>query len=392
MSRTISARGSRPYRAVLAAFASLGFAAGTWGARIPDIKEALALDDGRLGTALLGLSVGAVAGAGLGGLVVRRLGSRRATGIGWALVGALLVLPGVAASWATLTVSFLLLGLAVGVMDVAMNGAGIQLEHAAGVPLLSGLHAGWSGGVLAGAVVGSAAVALGVGTGAHLGLVGVALVVACARFAGATPSGVIESVEGPTVEAPDARRWRLAALAGIGGCVFLAEGALLDWSGVLVREDLGGTAVLGALAVTGVSAGGLAGRLAGDSLSLRWGPVALVRRGAIVAAVALAAVLLVSSPLVVPVLLVAVGAGLAPAVPLAFAAAGRLRGEGGIAVATTAGYGAYLLGPALIGGIAHASTLRLALVVPLVLVGLTALLAWSTGPPAPASGPPPPEA
>jgi len=393
------------YRAVLAAFASLGLAAGTWGARIPDIKAGLALDEGSLGTTLLGLSIGAVVGALGGGVVVRRVGSRRSVRVGWVLVGLLLVLPGQASSWAGLTAAFAALGLAVGLLDVSMNGAGVQLEHAAGVPLLSGLHAGWSAGVLAGAAAGSLAVAAGVSTAVHLTVVGGVALAAGLALGRDVPDGVIApggdddgddatgamatgaaaaGADAAGASAAGARRIgpgpRLAALAAIGGCVFLAEGALLDWSGVLVRESLDGPEVMGALAVTGVSAGGLVGRLLGDGLAARWGSVVLLRRGAAMATVALVAALLVRPPGLVPPLLFLVGAGLAPAVPLAFATAGRLRGEHGIAVATTVGYGAYLVGPALIGGIAQATTLHLALVVPVVLVAATGALAWSTAP------------
>jgi len=368
--------------AVLGAFTALGFAVGSWGARIPDVKDELDLTEGALGTALLGLSVGAVLGAWIGGLLVRRLGSRRVVGGGWMVVGLAVVLPGLAGSWATLAAAELALGLAVGVLDVSMNGAGVQLEHDARQPLLSGLHAGWSGGVLLGAGLGAVAVAADLAVDVHLVIVGVVVLAAVAVWARHVPDGRIEhagsaSSDDPVAARP-ARRGRLAALAAIGGCVFLAEGALLDWAGVLVREDLDGGKLLGALAVTGVSAGGLAGRLTGDRLAAAWGSARLVRISVAVATVALALCLLSPVAFPVPLLLVVVGAGLAPAVPLAFAAAGRLRGEHGIAVVTTAGYGAYLGGPGIIGGLAHATALRWALVLPLLLVALVMALAWST--------------
>jgi MFS family permease len=367
--------------AVLGAFVALGSATGSWGARIPDVKDDLDLTEGALGTALLGLSIGAVTGSWAGGLLVRRIRSRPVVAGSWAVVGLALVLPGLAGSWATLAAAELLLGLAIGVLDVSMNGAGVQLEHEADEPLLSGLHGGWSGGVLLGAGSGALAVAADVPVPVHLAVVGAAIVagaVVCARH---VPAGRIAPVDLAATSdggARPARAGRLAALAAIGGCVFLAEGALLDWAGVLVREDLDGGALLGALAVTGVSAGGLVGRLAGDRLAAAWGPSRLVRIGVAAAVVALGLSLVSPVAPPVPVLLVVVGAGLAPAVPLAFAAAGRLRGEHGIAVVTTAGYGAYLGGPGIIGGLAHATALRWALVLPLALVAAVWLLAWST--------------
>lgn len=374
-------RRSRPHRAVLMAFAVLGFATGSWGARIPDVKEELRLTEGALGTALLGLSFGAVLGAWLGGLLVRRFGSRRVVALSWVVVGVGVVGPGLAGSWAWLAAAELALGLAIGVLDVSMNGAGVQLEHAADEPLLSGLHAGWSGGVLAGAGLGAVAVAVGLPVPAHLVVVSVAVLALALVFARAVPDGRIEEhvpSADPDAVVSDRRRIRLVALAAIGGCVFLAEGALLDWAGVFVRDDLDGGAVTAALAVVGVSAGGLAGRLVGDRLAVAWGSDRLVRIGVAAATVALASSLVSPWPAAVPLLLVVVGAGMAPAVPLAFAAAGRLWGEHGIAVVTTAGYGAYLGGPGIIGWLADLTALRWALVLPLVLVALVAALAWST--------------
>ena len=251
---------------------------------------------------------------------------------GWVVVGVAVVLPGLAGSWATLAAAELLLGLAVGVLDVSMNGAGVQLEHEAETPLLSGLHAGWSGGVLLGAGLArwrSASAWPSTSTSWWS---------ACSwwrppgpssdrRPTGGSSRGVrfLDLLPRRIRAARPARRGRLAALAAIGGCVFLAEGALLDWAGVLVREDLDGGKLLGALAVTGVLAGGLGGRLAGDRLAAAWGSARLVRISVAVATVALALSLLSPVAFPVPLLLVVVGAGLAPAVPLAFAAAGRLR-------------------------------------------------------------------
>ena len=390
------------------AFWALGLTAGSWGSRIPDVKDDLGLSEGALGSALLGLSIGAVIGAWFGGLLVHRLGGRRVIAGSWAMVGVLLLTPGLATSWAALAGAALVVGLAVGVLDVAMNGAGVQLEHDAGEPLLNGLHARWSAGVLVGAGAGSAAVALGVDVALHLGAVGVLLVLGAVANRHRLPDGRLATpgladapepfddlgdLTGDRIDdldggqAPDrptasvgAPRGQLAALAAIGGFVFLGDGALMDWAGVLVRDELDGGAVLGALAVTGLSAGGLAGRLAGDRLAVRWGPAPLVRRGAALAAVALAAALLSPVAALVPVLLVGVGAGLAPAVPLAFAAAGRRWGEHGIAVVTTAGYGCYLAAPAVVGGLAHATNLHAALLIPLVLVVGVIPLAWSTDP------------
>jgi fucose permease len=385
----------REHVAVVAAFVALGTAAGNWGSRVPDVKDDLDLSEGAIGVALLVLSIGAVVGSWLGGWIVRRVGTKVVVRAAWFVLGCVVIAPGFASSLPALAVALAGFGLAIGVLDVSMNAAGVHLEASASRSLMNGLHAGWSAGVLVGAAMGVLAVVLGWSTGAHFLVAGGAIVSAAIVFGRWLPDGRAEGqADQPPPPLPTDRpaRRRLVALAAIGGFVFLAEGALLDWSGILVRETFDGGERLGVLAVIGVAAGGLAGRLAGDRLTVRFGPASLVRAGAIVAALALGVVLAVPVAVLAPVLVVVVGAGMAPAVPLAFAAAGRLHGSIGISIVTTAGYGCYLVGPAAIGGLAEHVGLRAALLLPLVLVAAVATLAWSTGSdPGPAADTPHPE-
>jgi MFS family permease len=61
---------------VTLAFVVNGFTAGTFVARIPDIKEILAISDGVLGLSLLFVSIGVFAGLGPAGRNSARYGSR----------------------------------------------------------------------------------------------------------------------------------------------------------------------------------------------------------------------------------------------------------------------------------------------------------------------------
>jgi hypothetical protein len=63
---------------VAAYFLLTGIIFATWASRVPAIKGGLDLSDGRFAIALLGLEAGAVLGLQLGGLMVPRVGSRRA--------------------------------------------------------------------------------------------------------------------------------------------------------------------------------------------------------------------------------------------------------------------------------------------------------------------------
>ena len=154
---SVRSAGRRAYVAVAAAFLIHSTVSGTWAPRLPAIKESLDLSDGELGTALVGLAIGLVVGTRLAGVPVDRFGSRPMMRAGFPLLAATLLLPGLAESGATLFGSLLVLGLASGALDVAMNAQGIEVERRLGMPILSGLHGLWSVGLGIGAAVAAVA-------------------------------------------------------------------------------------------------------------------------------------------------------------------------------------------------------------------------------------------
>src|SRR5918994_1090328 len=155
--------GRGAYRAVAASFLIHSTVSGTWAPRLPAIKESLDLSDGELGTALVGLAIGLVVGTRLAGLPVDRFGSRPMMRAGFPLLAGTLLLPGLAGNGATLFAALLVLGVASGALDVAMNAQGIEVERRLGRPILSGLHGLWSGGLGIGAGVAAIAAAIDAG-------------------------------------------------------------------------------------------------------------------------------------------------------------------------------------------------------------------------------------
>src|SRR5918992_4191333 len=154
-----SGRGA--YLAVASAFLIHSTVSGTWAPRLPAIKESLDLSDGELGTALVGLAIGLVAGTRAAGAPIDRFGSRPVMRAGFPLLAATLLLPGLADSAVTLFLALLVLGVASGALDVAMNAQGIEVERRLARPILSGLHGLWSVGLGTGAAVAALAAAIG---------------------------------------------------------------------------------------------------------------------------------------------------------------------------------------------------------------------------------------
>ena len=371
---------SSPHAAVAAAFLIHSTVSGTWAPRLPAIKESLDLSDGELGTALVGLAIGLVVGTRLAGVPVDRFGSRPMMRAGFPLLAGTLLLPGLAESGATLFAALLVLGVASGALDVAMNAQGIEVERRLGRPILSGLHGLWSVGLGIGAGVAAIAAAIDVDPLAHFAVVAAVLTVASLVFLrGLLPADRRRAADGsdePRVHVP----WTaaLVLLGVIAFCSFVGEGAASDWSAVYMTQELGTSPALGAVAFAAFAVTMAIARFAADPLRVRLGNVVLVRGGSLTAAVGLGLALLIHEPAAGIVGFALLGLGLAPVVPIAFSAAGDLDPRAtGVLVGrvATIGYVGSVAGPIMIGWLAEVTSLRASLGLVVVLAVVISLSA-----------------
>src|SRR5215210_4525540 len=355
-----------PRAAVAAAFLIHSTVSGTWAPRLPAIKESLGLSDGELGTALVGLAIGLVAGTRLAGAPIDRFGSRPVMRAGFPLLAATLLLPGLADGIVTLFLSLLVLGVASGALDVAMNAQGIEVERRLGRPILSGLHGLWSVGLGLGAVVAALAAAVEADPLEHFAVVAGVLAVASVVFLrGLLAVDHQLRDEGAEAEPVDVR-WTMALvlLGVIAFCSFVGEGSASDWSAVYMTQELGGSEALGAVAFAAFAVTMAIARFAADPLRARLGNVFLVRGGSLIAAAGLGLGLLVHEPAAAIAGFALLGLGLAPVVPIAFSAAGDLdpRATGRlVGRVATIGYVGSVAGPIMIGWLAEATSLRTSL-------------------------------
>ena len=237
-----------------AGFFVYGAVVGTWAARIPAIKADAGLGEGELGTALLGMAAGTLAGARLGAWPVERFGSSRTTRAATAILCASLVGPALAGDLAGLVVALVAFGVAGGILDVAINANAVAVERAYRRPLLSGLHGFWSLGGLAGAAAGGLAAGLGASPLLHFGVAALVLGAAGTAVLGGLVDGTAGHVSraSPSTGAGGRTLWSAAVLllGLVGFSSYAAEGAAADWSAVYLREDL--------LASPGLAAAGFA--------------------------------------------------------------------------------------------------------------------------------------
>lgn len=377
--------------AVTVAFIAQGLLVAAWVVRIPESKEHLGLSEGAMGVALLGAPVGVVAAVRFAGRIVARRGSRATTIASGIAAAAALIPLGLAWNLGVLIVSLMLLGASLGLMDVAMNAQGVAVERGYGRPLMSGLHGWYSIGTLAAALAGSAAAHAGVPVPLHMAVAAAALAVLTAvgcrglldRSADAPPEP--DGPDGPDRRAPApsgrSARWVLAVLGIIGLCSFVGEGAVADWSAIYLRDHLGTGAGSAGFGYAGCAVAMTAGRLAGDRVVARFGPVRVLRAGSLIAALGLGLGLAAGHPAAAVCGFTLFGVGIAVVAPVTFSAAGNVPGvpaAAGISRVTGVGYLGLLGGPPVIGFVAQGVGLGWALAVPAGLVGLIVLLAPAT--------------
>ena len=371
-------------------FLLFGTALGVWTARIPAVKEDLALTDGRLGIALLAFAAGCIAGMVLIGRLTDRFGSSRVLVPAAVLEGVLLVGPGISDGLVTLSVALFAFGAVHGTLNIAMNANAAEVERAMERPVMSSFHAIYSIGGFLGAIVGGLFAYAGVSVAVTLTSVGLAAIVVAA----AASRWVLRSqpVPGPTTtpDEPGPGRGRplLVFYGVVVLCTLVGEGAAADWSAVYLRDDLGTSEGVAAYGYAAFAIMMTVGRILGDRLAGHFGPVLLVRVSGLVAAAGLGAGLLVDHPAAGIAGFGLLGIGLSCVAPQFFSAAAGVdprRAGQALSTVVSIGYVGFLLGPVAIGAAATVVGLATALWIPVV---LAAFVAASAGAIRAASRPP----
>lgn len=371
---------SRLRTALTVFFALDGFVFAGWVVRIPAIKEQTGSSTSDLGLALLGVSAGAVVTMTLTGRLCRRFGSHPVTVVSGILLSLSIALPPRTHSALALGLVLLVFGAAYGGINVAMNSAAVDLVAAMRRPVMPSFHAAFSLGGMIGAGLGGL-VAGGLSPTSHLlTLTGVGLLIT------AVASPVLLRHPAPVTEqtAQEAgprrlrgRTRRVVVLFGvIALCTAYGEGAMADWGALHLEQDLHAHPGIAAAGYSLFALAMTAGRLTGTRLLERLGQTRTLVAGGTTAAAGM--LLGALAPTVWPALLgfAVTGLGLANIFPVAVARAGALAGPGGVAAASTLGYGGMLLGPPAIGFLADWFSLPVALTTVAALAAGAALIGY----------------
>jgi MFS family permease len=365
-------------RATFAVFAVNGFLFANWIPRIAEVRDRLGASEGRMGLALLAVAAGALVAMPFVGPLADRIGSRAATILALVPFCAAFLPLVPADGLASLAAALFLVGATSGALDVSMNLHGAEVERALGRPVFASFHGGFSLGAFAGAGTAALAAAAGMGMGVHFLL---AAGLAAAVAAWAVPR--LLRRDGPRLSAPlrdagpgrggrvraklaalgrwSAMLWAFAVVAFAG---LLAEGAVADWSAILMADVHGAGTVAAGAAFAAFSAAMAAGRLTGDRVIARHGRRAVAAGGALLAAAGLVGAVCVPSAWGAVGMFALVGLGASCLFPATLAAAAEAAGRNGgaaVAAVSTVGYLAFLAGPPAIGFLAEFTGLSAAL-------------------------------
>lgn len=358
------------------AFFIVGFSVAAWAPLIPIIRARLGLDSGQLGTLLLCFGLGSVLAMPVSGWLASRFGCRLVIVVCSVVTAISLPVMAMAPGQSSLAVAILCCGAAIGSTDVVMNIQAVIVEKASGRSMMSGFHGMYSVGGIAGAAVVTILVSSGLSAaGAAISVSVTCLVLLVASVRGLLPYG--GDTDSPIVVIPRGRVLLIGILCFV---MFMAEGSVMEWSGVLLNTVRGLEKDKSGVAYVAFSLAMSLGRLTGDTVVGKLGSLRVLLLGGTCTAAGFSiAALAPSWPMSVCGFAI-VGIGAANVVPVLFTAAGKQKAmPSNLAVSaiSTMGYLGILAGPGMIGFVAKWTTLPIAILGVAAMVGMVVVAAKS---------------
>jgi MFS family permease len=349
------------------AFFIAGFGIAAWAPLVPYAKARAGLDEGTLGLLLLCLGVGSILAMPMAGILATRFGCRRVAIGGTLLICLALPLLATVSSIPGLIAALFLFGAGLGTVDSTVNLQAVIVERASGKTMMSGFHGMFSLGGIVGAAGVSALLGLGLAPLGAMLVVNVVLLIALFKAAPhLLPYGSESS--GPAFAVPHGI---VLFIGGMCFIVFLAEGAALDWSAVFLTQERGIDTAYAGLGYAAFALTMTVGRLTGDSIVRRLGATKVIVSGGLTAAAGLFLATFAPSWEAALVGYALLGVGCSNIVPVLYTAVGKqtvMPQSIAVPAITTLGYAGILAGPAVVGFIAHGSSLSFAFALMAVLL------------------------
>lgn len=335
----------------------MGLSFATWASRIPDIKTALHLTEGDLGSILFALPMGQLIIMPFSGKMVTKFGSHRILIFSLIMYVLCLVNLGLATSALQLSIGLFMFGLFGNLANIAVNTQGVYTEVLFRKTIMSSFHGMWSFAGFTGALVGLGMLALDLKPLHHFLIVGGVVLLMIAfnfRFLVKAKEKIkVKDEKKKLFVKPDSA---LIWLGVIGFCSMASEGVMFDWSGVYFKDIVKAPGPLVILGYTSFMIMMASGRFLGDSLINKFGRERVMQiSGVMISAGLFTAVFL---PYLIPctIAFMAVGLGVATIVPTVYSLAGKNPtvppGEA-LTIVSSVSFLGFLMGPPVIGYIAE---------------------------------------
>lgn len=355
-------------------FASLNILFGTWAIYIPTVKGVLGINNSQLGIAIFFLSLGVFSIFPFASTIINKIGVGKTTWYGVILSSLAAMLPLLSPSYYSLMVSLFIFGATNGFTDISMNTLVTEIEKKDKAKFMSASHGFFSlGGVLAG--LGSFLIGPLGNPVLHMGMAVLLVLVVNFVFYKKFVSVVAEPIE---KEPFSLGLFKPLMLLGIISFIAMgSEGAIVDWSGLYLKEVSIAPEALWGVGFLGFQITMTLGRFLGDGISNVMGSVKMVAIGTFLAVVGYVLVLTSNTYLAIAGFALC-GLGFSVMVPEIFRIGGNVKGvdsSQGVAFIAGTGYAGFLCAPPILGFLAENYSLKLCF---MVLLGVALLILMAT--------------
>ena len=339
-----------------------GFALAIWAPLVPYVRLHIPMTDATFGLMLLCIGVGSLCCMPLSAVLTNRFSIRRCLFTVTLILLVALFIMATASSLVLLGAALFLFGGSLGVLDVILNIQGLSIENRANRSMMSNFHGMFSVGTIVGAVL--MIILLTIGLPALIStLVAIAAILLLSVFA------LCGYLDERTLRGKDAFIWPNGWILLVGlmcFIVYLAEGVMLDWSALYLIEDKHIATAQAGLGYASFSAMVATGRFLGDGLVQLLGRVRLIVGGGLLAASGIILSIVTEHWAIALVGYALCGLGCANVSPVLISSLSKqthMPTHLAITAATTIGFAGVLAGPAMMGAVAHYSSLSAAFAV-----------------------------
>ncbi|WP_312299303.1 MFS transporter [Stutzerimonas nitrititolerans] len=338
-----------------------GFGLAVWAPLVPYVRERIEMSDALFGMLLLCIGIGSLTWMPLSGLLIARQGIRPVIlGCVATLVLALLGMALTESIW-LLGIALFCFGGSLGVLDVVLNVQSLLVERELGRRMMSNFHGMFSLGSICGALVLTGLLTLGLSPAS-----GTLLMIALIVIANFLVMGGYLARKAPAGGVAFVRPSGLVLLVGaLCFVVYLAEGAVLDWSALYLTGEKQLETSSGGLGYAAFALMVTVGRFAGGRVVNSLGTAPVVAFGGLLAAAGIGLTIITDHWVLALLGYGLCGLGCANVSPVLISSLSRqdaMPVHLAVTAATTVGFAGVLVGPAMIGLIAHYSSLTMAFV------------------------------